>query len=210
MSLIIVPSEKRLATMGDIDQALVRAQTLLQKKMPTDPDAHKERFRFFTQAAMKAPFLALDKSETDSQTWRNKSMTVKDTLNKVLPKVIMEAIEPKLGGIQAVMSGSAKIKDFPSFFWSHESGEKHVAQFCIHRIPNWGVSALEVYFVEIHAEFSSGAVFGISSTSNELKARFCFQQYSTNTAFLLQEMRTNPDQVRNEMDEWDRAAKSIC
>ena len=210
MALILVPSEKPVVKMEDIDQAMVRAQILLQKKMPTDPDAHEERFRFFTQAAMKAPFLSLDKSEADKQTWRDKKMSVKDVLNAVLPTVIIRAVESKLGAIQAIMDGSAKIKGFTSFWYSHEEGNKHVVQFCINRIPKWGVSRFEIYFVEIKASFSSSAVFGIASTSNFMEARFCIQHYSANTVFLLEEMRVKPDQVKDEMEEWDAETKAIC
>ena len=159
---------------------------------------------------MKAPFLALDKSETDRQTWKDKKMCVKDVLNEVLPRAIMEAVAPKLKAIQSIIDGSAKIKNFTSFWYSGESGNKHVAQFCIKRIPQWGIGRFEVYFVDIKASFSSSAVFGIASTSNLMETRYCFQQYSTNTAFLLQEMRTNVKEVRDEMEEWNRTAKSIC
>ena len=207
---VVVPSEKRVATMDDVDQALVRAQTLLQKKMPTDPDAHEERFLFFTKAAMKAPFLALDKSETDSRRWVDQRMCVKDALKKILPNVIMDAVTNKLDDIQKIISGKAKVESFKTFWYAKAGGSRHVAQFCINRIPKWGVSRFEVYFVDIQADFSSGAVFGISSTSNSMEARFCFQQYSTNTAFLLKEMQTNVEQVRDEMAEWEAETKSIC
>lgn len=210
MEFVLVPSEKPLATMEDVDQAMIRAQTLLQKGTPTDSNQHEERFRFFTQAAMKAPFLTLDKSETDSQTWKDKKMCVKDVLNEVLPLAIMASVAPKLEAIQGIIDGSAKIKDFTSFWYSKESGNKHVVQFCIKRIPQWGKSQFEVYFVDIKASFSSSAVFGIASTCNFMEARYCFQQYSTNTAFLLQEMRTNVKEVRDEMEGWNRMTKSIC
>ena len=210
MALIVVPSDKRVAKMEDIDQAMVRAQTLLQKKMPTDPDAHEERFKFFTETALKAPFLSLDKSETDRQTWSNKKMSVKDVLKTILPSVIMAAIESKTSALQSIIDGSAKISGFTSFWYSHAEDDKHVAQFCINRIPQWGVSRFEIYFVEIKASFSSSAVFGIASTSNFMEARFCLQQYSVSTTFLLEEMRLKPEEVKEEMDNWDAATKFLC
>ena len=211
MALILVPSDKPVVQMDDVGQAMVRAQTLLQKNMPTDPDAHEERFRFFTEAATKAPFLVLDDSYSDKQTWKDQKMCVKDALKIVLPAVIWAAVEGKMPAIQGIIDGSAKIKGFTSFWWSRESGSKHVAQFCINRIPNWGESRFEVYFVDITATFSSTAVCGISSTSTYMEARFNYLQYTTNTAKLLQEIRTTDvDQVRNEMEEWERANKVIC
>lgn len=210
MALIVVPSEKALAEMNLYEQAMVRAQTLLSKKIPTDPDAHEKRFQFFTQAAMKAPFLALDRSESDSQKWIDQKMCVKDVLETVLPAAVMESITPKLKAIQDIMDGSPKIKSFTSFWYSHESGNKHVAQFCIVRIPNWDICKFEIYFVDIKASFSGQAVFGIASITNSMEVRYCFQQYSASTDFLLKEMETNPDQVQDEMEEWDKTSKSIC
>ena len=212
MSLFLVPSNKALSEMHEVEQAMIRAQTLLQKKMPTDPDKHKERFEFFTRTAMRAPFLALDKSETDKQTWSNKKMSVEDTLEKLLPTNIMTAVKSKMSEVQRIMDGSAKIRDFNSFWYAKESDDKHVAQFCITRIPNWDVCRFEVYFVEIKASFSSTAVFGIASTSNYLEARYCFNAYSVNTSFLLQEMKTNttPEKVQEEMEAWDKETKIVC
>ena len=195
--------------MSNINQALVRAHTLLMKKVPSGPDEHEERFRFFTQTAAKAPFLALDCSQTDTQTWSDRRMSVKDALEALLPSAVMSDISPKLGAIQSVMDGSAKVKGLTSFFYSQESGNKHVAQFCIFRIPKWDISYFEVHFVEVKAYFDSWAIFGIASTTNRMDARYCYQKYSTNTAFLMQEMKTNPEKVRDEMDEWDQAVKAI-
>lgn len=196
--------------MTDVDKALVRAQTLLQEKMPMDPDAHDERFLFFTKAAAKAPFLALDHSETGNQSWTDVKMSVKDALKSLLPSPLMEGILPKLRGIQSIIDGSAKIKGITSFFYTHESGSKHVAQFCIYRIAAWGISNFEVYFVEINAAFDSSAIFGIDFTSTNMNARYCYQKYSTNTTFLMQEMKTDPEQVQKDMEKWDQTVKSVC
>ena len=210
MALFFIPSEKSVATLDAVDQAMVRAQTLLEKTAPSDPDAHEKRFEFFTKSAAQAPFLALDKAETDKRVWVGQKICVKDALKTILPSTIMVAINHKLDDIQRIMSGSARVEGFKSFWYSHAAGNKHVAQFCVTRIPQWGVSRFETYFVEITAEFDSSAVFGMSKTSNSMSARYCFQQYSVSTDFLLREMQINPQQAVKEMDEWMRSAKAIA
>ena len=199
----VVPSDKSVAELNDVDKALVRALFLLQKDMPTDPDAHEERFRYFSESAMRAPFLVLEMSEGDSQTWKDKEMTVKDVLAVVLPKVIMAAISPKLPAIQDIIDSAAEIGGLGSFFCSRQEGNKRVMQFFINHIEEWGKKRLGVYFVEIKASFNTEAWFGIvSSTSNFLEARFCTQKYITNTDFLLNEMQSDPAQVDKQMEEW--------
>ena len=209
MTLCFIPSEKSVATLDPVDQAMIRAQTLLEKTAPSDPDAHERRFEFFTKAATRAPFLALDKAETDKREWVGQKICVKDALKTILPSKIMVAINHKLDDIQRIMSGAAKVEGFKSFWYSHAAGNKHVAQFCVTRIPQWGVSRFETYFVEITAQFDSSAVFGMSKTSNSMKARYSFQQYSVSTDFLLKEMQVNPTVAVSEIDEWMRSAKAI-
>ena len=188
---------------------MVRAQTLLEKAAPSGPDAHKKRFEFFTKAAARAPFLALDKAESDNRAWVNEKVCVKDALKSILPSTIMDAIENKLDDIQTIMSASARDEGFRNFWYSHDADKRHVAQFCITRIPKWGVSHFETYFVEITAEFDSSVVFGMSKTSNSMKARYCFQQYSVSTDYLLKEMQVNSGEAVSEINQWMRSAKKI-
>ena len=197
-------------SVADLEKAQERARFLLRKYMPTDPDAHEERFRYISKSAMKAPFLVFETSGGDSQNWKDKKMSVKDVLSIVLPKAIMMTISPKLSAIQHVIDGAAEIGGLGSFFCSRQAGNKHVMQLVIPHFDERDKKRLAVYFVEIKASFNAETWFGIvSSTSNYMEARFSTQTYIINTAFLLKEMQSDPAEVEEQMEEWAKTTRSI-
>ena len=199
----IVPPGKEFKELGDIEQAMVRAQQLLTEGIPTDKDQEKERFDYFVKRASTAPFLALDKTRSDKRHWHRAGINVEKALDSILPSTIMKTLKEKsLPDIQAIMEGTAKVSNFTTFFWAKDSGDKKLIEFAILRQPSWEVSKFEVYYVEIEAKFESSGTFGIYSTSYDLYAKYCINEYSVLTSFLLAEMQVDPEKAKNAMEAW--------
>ena len=70
------------------------------------------------------------------------------------------------------------------------------------RLSSFQACKFEVYYVEIEAKFDSCVKFGITNTSYDLHAKYCIYEYSVLTSFLLTEMKVEPEQAKEEMDEW--------
>ena len=201
--ICIVPPGKAFKELGDIEQAMVRAQQLLTEGIPTDKDREKDRFDYFVKTASTAPFLTLDKTKSENRHWHQAEINVEKALDTILPLTIMKALKEKsLPDIQAIMEGTAKVSNFTTFFWAKDSGDKKLIEFAILRQPSWEVSKFEVYYVEIEAKFESSGTFGFFSTSYDLHAKYCIFEYSVLTSFLLAEMKIEPEKAKEEMAEW--------
>ena len=201
--ICIVPPGKTFADLTEVDETLVRAQQLLTDEIPTGKGKEKERFDYFVERASRAPFLALNKTRSDDRHWHQAGINVEEALDAILPFTIMKTLKEKsLPDIQTIMEGTAKVSSFMTFFWAKASEEKKLMEFAILRQPNWGVSKFEVYYVEIEAKFTSSGTFGIYSTSYDLYAKYCINEYSVLTPFLLAEMKVEPEKAKEEMAEW--------
>ena len=205
MSLVlicIVPSEREIASLSDVGLALVRAQQLLTKGIPCGEDQEEERFDYFVRKASAAPFLALDKSRSDSRHWHQAGINVEQALDAILPSNIMRTVKQKLPDIQAIMQSTAKTTPKSFFKAVNDAGERKIVDFAIMRSPSFQVSKFEVYYVKIEAKFSSHGRFGIYSTSYDLYAKYCINEYSVLTSFLLSEMKFASEKSHEEMEKW--------
>ena len=201
--ICIVPPGKTFAELTEVDETLVRAQQLLTDGIPTGKGRERERFEYFVERASTAPFLALDRTQSDDRHWHQAGINVAEALFAILPFTIMKTLKEKsLPDIQAIMESTAKVSSFTTFFWAKDSGGKKLMEFAILRQPSWEVSTFEVYYVEIEAKFESSGTFGIYSTSYDLYANYCINQYSVLTSFLLAEMQVEPEKAKNAMEAW--------
>lgn len=177
----------------EIEKAMITAQGLILKKMPTGEKADKARFEYVTKKLAEVPFLVLDKSESVQRSWKNQKICVRDALDAALPDMIMSEVEPKLSDIQKIIDSAAEVSGFMSFWYNYAEGERSEMQFCILRVPNMELSTFQIFFFDIKANFKSRSMFGISSTTRDMEMHYNLLEFSILTDLLLKMIKENEE-----------------